>query len=238
MLAVKKIFLAALIALSVLAAYISIRWAIADILETQIRYQLSKAQTAGHRLDAREWRLTQDMLQKTLELHPDYSAYLELAVFFYQVAAGRPQALLDELGWHDSRQQALKYARSALLKRPTWPDLWDDLFQSKIRLKQFDNELTGAMERAVTLGAWEEQVQYDIAFDGLDEWDNLPAAAQQTVLKAMEQTLSMQKDPKSLYKEMQEYASIGKLCQQVSPAPDNVLSLLTQYCRQQNSEMH
>jgi hypothetical protein len=233
--AVRKFSLASLLVLSLLAAYISVRWAIADILETQIRYQLSKAQTIGHTLDAREWRLTQDMLQKVLELHPDYSVYSKLAVFFYQVAASRPQALLDELGWHDGWQQALAYNRSALLKRPSWPYLWDDLFQNKIRLKQFDKELSGAMERAVTLGPWEEAVQYDIAFDGLDKWEWLPAAAQQTVLKAMEQTLSMQQDPKSLYKEMQEYASVGKLCQRINPVLAHEFSMLKQYCQQQNS---
>ncbi|MGR8999688.1 MAG: hypothetical protein ACU88J_11665 [Gammaproteobacteria bacterium] len=230
--AVKKTFLAAVITLSVLAAYISIRWAIADILETQIRYQLSKAQTVHHTLDAREWRLTHDMLKKTLELHPDYSGYLELAAFFYRVAASRSQALVDELGWHDSQQQALEYARSALQKRPSWPYLWDDLFQSKVRLKQFDNELTGAMERAVTLGPWEEPVQYDIAFDGLDEWDNLPTEARQTVLKAMEQNLAMLKNPKSLYEDIEEYANIDKLCQLANLAADPTLSLLKQYCRQ------
>jgi hypothetical protein len=230
--AAKKIFLAAVITSSVLAAYISFRWAIADILETQIRYQLRKAQTEGQKLDVREWRLTRDMLKKTLKLHPDYSGYLELATYFYLVAASRPQTLVDELGWRDTEQQALEYARSALLKRPSWPYLWDDLFQSKIMLKQFDNELTGAMKRAVTLGPWEEPVQYDIAFDGLDEWDNLPTEARQTVLKAMEQNLAMQKNPKSLYEDIGEYDNIDKLCQLANQAPDPALSLLKQYCRQ------
>jgi hypothetical protein len=235
----KKFFLTSLIVLSLLAAYLSVRWAIADILETQIRYQLNKAQTVGQTLDARQWRLTKDMLQKVLKLHPDYSGYLELAVFFYQVAASRPQALVDELGWHDSRQQALEYARFALLKRPTWPYLWDDLFQSKIKLKQFDNELTSAMERAVTLGPWEIDVQEDIGFIGLDSWENLPVAAQQTVLKAMEQTFIMQRDPKPLQEDMQEHANIDKFCQRVIiVAIDDALSMLKQYCQQQNSGMH
>lgn len=235
--AAKKLFLTSLIVFFFLAAYISVRWAIADILETQVRYQLDKAQTGGQSFDARQWRLTHGMLQKALNLHPDYSGYLELAVFFYQVAATRPQELLDELGWHDSQQQALKYARRALLKKPSWPYLWDDLFLSKIRLEQIDNELTGAMERAVTLGPWEEPVQYDIAFDGLDEWENLTAAAQQTVLKAMEQILSMQKNPKSLYEDMEEYDNIVELCHRGNQAPAPASSLLKQYCQQENSEV-
>ncbi len=236
--AAKKFFLTSLIVFSLLAAYLSVRWAIADILETQIRYQLGKAQTVGQTLDARQWRLTHDMLENALKLHPDYSGHLELAVLFYQVAASRSKALLDELDWHDSQQQTLKYARNALLKRPTWPYLWDDLFQSKIKLKQFDNELTGAMERAVTLGSWEESVQYDIAFDGLDHWENLPVEAQQTVLNAMEQTLTMQQDPKPLYKDMVEYASIGKLCQRVNLAPEHLFTMLKQFCQQQSNKMN
>jgi hypothetical protein len=235
--AAKKLFLTPLILILLLAAYLSVRWAIADIFETQIRYQLGKAQTDGQTLDAQQWRLTHNMLQHTLKLHPDYSGYLELAEFFYQVAASRPQALIDELDWHDNQQQALEYARRALLKRPTWPYFWDKLFQSKINLKQFDNELTGAMERAATLGPWEYGVQYDIAFTGLDYWDNLPATAQQTIVKAMEQTLAMRKYPKSLYKDMQEQANIGKLCQRASE-PDQSLEMLGQFCQQYNSVLH
>ncbi|MDD5461451.1 MAG: hypothetical protein PHG00_07440 [Methylococcales bacterium] len=234
--AAKKLFLVSLIALCLLAAYTSIRWAIANILETQIRHQLGKAHTTG--LSSRQWRLTHDMLQNTLQLHPDYSGTLELAVFFHKMAASRPQALLDELGWHDNQQQALEYARSALLKRPSWPYLWDDFIQGKIKLKQFDEELTDAMERAVTLGPWEESVQEDVAFYGLDNLENLPPAAQQIVLNAMEQTLSMQKDKKSLYQDIQESANNGKLCQTLTPESELALGMLKKYCQQSNSAEH
>jgi hypothetical protein len=231
--AAKKLFLASLIAFCLLAAYTSIRWAIADILETQIRYQLGKAQITD--LSSRQWRLADNMLQNALQLHPDYSGTLELAVFFHKMAASRPQALLNELGWQDSQQQALEYARRALLKRPSWPYLWDDFIQGKIKLEQFDDELIDAMERAVTLGPWEESVQEDVAFYGLDNWESLPPAAQQIVLNAMEQTLSMQKDPKSLYQDMQESANIGKLCRMLTPESELALNMLKEFCQQLNS---
>jgi hypothetical protein len=233
--ALKKLLITLLIVLFLLAAYLSVRWAIADILETQIRYQLGKAQTDGQTLDARQWRLTYDMLQTVLKLHPDYSSHLELAVIFYQEAANLPQALLDELGWHDSQEKSLEYARCALLKRPTWPYLWDELFQSKIILNQFDNESTSAMEHAVKLGPWELDVQYDIASTGLDFWHDLPAAAQQTIINAMEQTLTIQQNSELLHKDMQENDNIGKLCQQVNSEPAHRLNMLKQYCQQYNS---
>jgi hypothetical protein len=157
---------------------------------------------------------------------------LELAVFFYQVAASRPKALLDELDWRDSQQQALEYARSALLKRPAWPYLWNELFQSKIKLKQFDNELTGAMERAVTLGPWEQSVQYDVAFTGLDNWDKLEMAARKWVIMALNKTIIMQPDPQPLVKEILAHANIGKLCLSVNEMPEYEMKMLAKYCKQ------
>jgi hypothetical protein len=228
---VRIFLLTPVVLLLLFAAYLSFRWALADVLSIQVRYQLGKAQTVGQSLDAKQWRVTHNLLEKTLWLHPDYSGYLELAEFFYQTASDQPAALMNELGWHDNRENALNFNRRALLARPSWPYFWDELIKNKVNLKQFDSELTGAMKRAINLGPWEESVQYDVAFTGLDQWDSLDMVAQQWAILALDKTLIMQSDPKPLVKQMLAQANIGKLCRSITEMPKNDLKILPKYCK-------
>jgi hypothetical protein len=228
---VKKFFLASIIVLLLTAAYTSGRWAVASLLETQVRHQLGKTGMVGKEFDAKQWRLTYDMLQTVLKLHPNYSSYLELTVFFYQVAETQSPTLLDELEWYNTPEQALNYTRDALLKRPSWPYLWNELFAHKVINNQFDNELTGAMERAATLGKWEYYVQFQIAFTGLENWENLPITGQKIVLKTMEQTLLMKKYPEPLHKYMQKKPNINKLCESVIADSNYTSGNLWQFCQ-------
>lgn len=230
-LAVRIWTLVPVVILLLFASYLSFRWALADVLSTQVWHQLEKAQTTGQSLDAKHWTLSRTWLEKTLWLHPDYSGHLELAEFFYQVAGDQPTELLDELGWHDNHEKALDYARRALLIRPTWPYLWDELILNKVILNQFDNELTGAIERAVTLGPWEKSVQYDVAFTGLDYWDDLEIAARQWIMLAMNRTLFLQRDQQPLLKQILTHANFEKLCLSATEMPEDNVKMLANYCK-------
>lgn len=212
-------------------AYLSFRWALADVLSEQVRYQLAKVQVIPQSMDAKQWQLTRDMLEKTLWLHPDYSNYLDLARFFYHVAGRQPASLLDELGWHDNQQKELDYTRRAILTRPSWPHFWAELIVNKIALNQFDGELTGAMARAITLGPWEYSVQHDIAVNGLEHWDKLEAVARRWVMLALNKSLLMERDPKKWVEELRAHANFGTLCQSVKEMPNVDLKMLARYCQ-------
>lgn len=224
--ALKTCVLLFLFLILLFAAYLSFRWALADILSVQARHQLGKAQTVDQTFNHEQWRLTEDLLATTLELHPDYSGYLEIAEMFYLVASDQPPELLDELGWSDSRQQALDSARRMALIRPSWPYFWNELVRNKVALDQYDNELAGAMERAVTLGPWEEPVQSEIAFTGLDHWQQLPNEARPWVLQALDKILDLRNDPKDLILEIQAHPNFDKLCLSVK------LKTPPRYCQQ------
>jgi hypothetical protein len=213
------------------AAYLSFRWALADALSLQIEYQLSKAKSAKHSLNVKQWGLTQNLLEKVLWLHPDYSENLELAESFYETARKQQTAILQELGWQDTQQKALDYNRRALLISPAWPDYWDKLIKNKVSLKQFDSELAGAMERAVNLGPWEILVQYDVAFIGLEHWDNLDKEAQKWVILALDKTLILQNNQKPKIKQMLAHTNLAKLCHSIPDMPKTDLKILPQYCR-------
>ncbi|WP_157385824.1 hypothetical protein [Methylosarcina fibrata] len=230
--AVRRYLLVTLALLLIGLAYLSFRWALADVLAQQVWHQLDKSQMPGHELDAAQWQQTRDWLEDSVRLHPNYSANLELAEIFYLSAGNQPAGLQDELGWHDSNELALSYTRRALMIKPTWPYLWNDLFLIKVALRQFDRELTNGIERAVTLGPWEKSVQYDIALTGLDYWDNLEPAAHQWVAIAMDKALVMQKNPQPLADDILVHPNIGKLCMSVNEMPENNLKMLARYCKQ------
>jgi hypothetical protein len=213
------------------AAYLSFRWAVADILSIQIRHQLHKAQFVNQPLDAKQWRLTRSLLEKVLWLYPENSDYLELAAFFYQVSADQSPELLNELGWHDSQENALRIVRRTLLLRPSWPYLWDDLIVNKIALQQFDRELTRAFERAVTLGPWEDAVQYDVAFMGLGSWHDLDISVQRLVVGALDRILVMQRDPRKLVKEIRGHPNYAQVCRSLNETSDMDLNTLVEVCK-------
>jgi hypothetical protein len=73
-LAIRLILFTPVLLLLLFGAYLSFRWALADVLVTQVRHQLEKTQIEGQSLDAKQWRLTRNWLDPTLRLHADYSA--------------------------------------------------------------------------------------------------------------------------------------------------------------------
>jgi hypothetical protein len=230
-LAAKLILFTPALLLLLFGAYLSFRWALADILVAQVRYQLEKAQTEEQPLDAKQWLLARQWLENAMQLHPDYSDYLEMAAFFYYVAGIQPKALLDELGWHDNQEKTLAYARRALRIRPSWPYLWNELILSKVALKQFDGELTGALERAVTLGPWEESVLEDIAFTGLDQWNNFEKTAQKWILVAMDKFMEINKNSDPLINELATHENFGKICDARNEVPNASLKMLDKSCK-------
>ncbi len=180
----------------IILATIAVRWSLADVYATQVSHHLDAVKNNASNTSAKQWRQARQHLERTLELRPAYARYFELGEAFYQALDSlefQRHPLIQELGWHDNELEALNYARRGLRLTPSWPQLWNRLVISKVLLQQFDNELTGGMERAAHLGPWEQSVQYTVAILGLDFWPSLPDAAHQQVLQAMEQTLLMDK---------------------------------------------
>jgi tetratricopeptide (TPR) repeat protein len=74
--------------------------------------------------------------------------------------------------------RALDYYRQALTLRPAWPYAWVDIAALKITRQHIDAEYAHAMQRALTLGPWQANVQASIAGGGLTVWNKLPAMLQ------------------------------------------------------------
>jgi tetratricopeptide (TPR) repeat protein len=192
----------------------AIRWSLADVYATQVTHHLDTVNVDSSNKNAGQWRLARQYLDRTLALRPAYGRYFELAETFYQVldsleSDGNP--LIQELSWRNNAFEALDNADRGLRLTPSWPYLWRQLALSKLALKQFDDKLTGAFERAIHLGPWEREVQYDVAVLGLDDWPNLKEETRFHVVKAMEQSLMMdQIRPDKFYDIKQVCEQFGK----------------------------
>ena len=211
-------------------SYLSLRWAIADVLSIQVRHQLGVAQTVGRSLDVKKWTLTHSLLEKVLWLRPDYSGSLELAEFFYDIASNQDKKLLTQLNWKDTREKSLGFARQALLLRPTSSFLWIRLASNKLALKQFDNELSDAIERAATLSPWDSGVQYEISLMGLDFWDQLEPKTHRLLLQAADKILLIDIDSGYFAKELMRHANIGKLCETAKTTSGFKPDRLNKFC--------
>ena len=229
-------FIIPILFLLLYAAYICFRWAFADILSVQVRYQIGKAQTIGQTMSAKQWRLSREMLQKTLKLHPDYSDYLDMGKLFFQVASVQKAPLLAELNWPNSKQIALDYARDAVLARPSWPYFWNELILLKAALSQFDGEMVGALQRALTLGAWEEPILYDITNMGLEHWDKLPENSYPWIVLAVDKTLVVLNTEQTVVKAIQTHVNIGKVCLNTHGYSKNSIKALRYLCRHLSSD--
>jgi hypothetical protein len=176
----------------VVLAGIALRWSLADVYATQLSHHLHTLNNRSTNKNAEQWRLARQHLEKSLELRPVYARYFELGEKFYQkldMLEADKNPLIKELAWHKNEEKALDYARRGLRLMPSWPYLWKQLVLSKLTLKQFDDELTGAFERAVYLGPWERSVQNDLVILGLNEWRNLSSEARLSVASAINQIL-------------------------------------------------
>lgn len=179
----------------IILAGIAMRWSLADIYAIQLSHHLDTVNQDLSNKNDDQWRLSHRHLEKTLELRSAYARYLELAGAYYQNVEFlrlNNEALAQELGGSSNELKFLDYARRSLRLTPSWPYLWSRLAATKLVLGQFDDELTGAMERVMDLGPWERSIQYKLAIFGLNNWPNLQEKAQLQILKAMDQTSAME----------------------------------------------
>ncbi|MTI12907.1 hypothetical protein [Sansalvadorimonas verongulae] len=79
------------------------------------------------------------------------------------------------------QQQGIQAYREAIKMRPAWPYTWADLAMAKARANEIDQEFFNALERATTLGPWEQPVMNTVTQLGLWYGDWLPATVKTAV---------------------------------------------------------
>lgn len=180
---------------SIILAVAAFRWSLADVYATQVGHHLDTLNSDLSNKNAEQWRMAKQHLARALELRPADARYFDLAESFYQnvdaLETSKNAFILQELKWRGSERKALKYARRALRLAPSNSYLWGRMMVSKLGLLQFDDELTGTIERSVKLGPWVRSTQYRTAIAGLYYWPFLQDAARPHILEAIEHVLIM-----------------------------------------------
>lgn len=210
------------IAVLLLAAGQCFRWALADVWATQVSHQLRQPG-----LSDEEWRLAGQMLGQALRLNPGRASSLELAGQFYQAQAYRQSQPKNVASRQDYRQAALVAFRRAVRLNPAWPYLWGRLALAKVGLQQYDQELSGALDRVAQLGPWEKSLQYDAAVMGLAVAGHLSPLGREALYRAMEQSLTMQ--TKDAQQTLMAQFKLKNLCADLG-AMDNKLPNLSRRC--------
>ena len=173
------------------------RWALADILHVQVDYLLETVNAKSTNKTVNDWRQAEGQLAEVLQLRGDNTRYLETAESFYQTLdslESEAPALLAELGWKGSEAKALDFARAGLVLKPTWPYLWKQLILSKLGLKQFDNELSGAFDAVIRLGLYQNYIAFEISALGIADWEHLDPHSRQSVMQALDFFMLLNKD--------------------------------------------
>lgn len=191
------------------------RWSIADINASQVIFHLDVVDNSSSNKDLHAWQIAQKQLNYMLMLRPNDAQYLDFAEYFYDILCSLEQSrpdLITALALQKNDQEALRYARSALKLRPTWPNFWKEYAKYKIKLHQFDAELFLAYQQAVKLGRWEKFIQYKLAKLGVGHWDDMGIETRQWVLQAAEQTLVIEDIDFQEPRKLAHLTNITKVC--------------------------
>ena len=162
-----------LILLVVMAVWAG-RWMVADIYAYQAKRYLVRWQDA-HRVEAYEdIERAQQLINTALSLDGGNPKFMEYAARIDEWHATQRVKRLSAKDKKRVLEHALQLYRDAIALRPAWPFTWVALVSTKNRLRQYDDELFHAFERATTLGPWEGGVQLRVAKEGFRAWRHLP----------------------------------------------------------------
>ncbi len=135
---------------------------------------------------AQEWQQVRELVHAALDWTPEDPRLLQLAGRLYEWGALIGQAR------EERSDQALRYYRASLSRRPTWPYAWAELAAAKARFGQIDAEFQRAFARALETGPWEPEVQLNIARAGFLAFRQLNRANRAALARTIQRMSSRQ----------------------------------------------
>ncbi|QWF70048.1 hypothetical protein KEF85_11875 [Methylomonas paludis] len=219
---IKYASLSLLIVFFIYLAYLSVKWAIASVIEVQLRHQLGEAQSQlTTNLTIEDWQNIATQLSFAEQMHENNSELSILGMFANQVKGQKfeQQQLRDAA--NIAYQQSIKDAEKGLKLRPSWTALWEGLVVNKIHSGQYDNTLEAGFERIVSLGRWEYSAQYQLVYNAFLNWNKLTEFEHILVGKAFKQLYIMTLKTDILIKNLTEGVNKSIIC--VNDSKDLIL---------------
>lgn len=164
-------------ALALFVVFSAVRLGAADLLCGYAADRMAKWPQGGG--DASSVDGVSRILDAVRWIAPDNPDVYEAAARLDMVRADRPDAGDEE------RETALRHGitqiRHAISLRPVSPYGWAILLRLKSGLGEYDAEFRRSLERTVSLGPWEPDLQVMVADVGLRAWAALPDAERKMV---------------------------------------------------------
>lgn len=214
----------------VLSIWVS-SWGLADIFAYQaLRYERSwsardTVATLAEWDEAKSWAL----LAKQFNSHnPDYSEMLGRLYYWRFLVEDQPVSSLAEQ--NEYLDQGLSYLRSAIEKRPTWPETWAYLIRLKSVAGNLDDEYWYAWDKSYQLGRWETYVQEKLLESGLQHWENFTVVQQNKMLSVLDDMMSKPYSQLTAFSLIDFYERFSELCPRVSAALLDNIKIMKDQC--------
>lgn len=140
--------------------------------------------------DSGDWNTAYERLSLAHRVNPlnaDYSADLGRLM---EWRAWRRVLNGEESG--PDREEAGRFYRQALGKRPSWGFAWAHLAENRLLAGYRDSVFLEALDNAMRLGAWEPLVQRKVAWMGMATWGDLPPELRRPVEESVRRAVDME----------------------------------------------
>lgn len=166
-------------ALLLFAIFSAVRIGAADLLSGYVRHEMAAWSSAAARPDAAGLAAVSRAIDAARWIAPDNPDLHEDMARLDLVRSGMPGTPGAERT--GLLRQGVEAIRRAIALRPASSYSWAILLRLKHELGEYDAEFRRSLERTVTLGPWEPELQLVVADIGWSAWAGLPGAEREMV---------------------------------------------------------
>jgi len=197
----------------------ALSWGLSDIFAGQtLRYERSWLKN-DHSVDeidewnkAKYWATLASSLNAS---NPDHYEMLGRLYFWRFLVEDSPVTSPEE--WGQYLNQGLLNFRSAIERRPTWPETWARLLRLKSITGNLDEEFWYAWDKSQQLGRWETFIQEKLLESGLQHWGVLTNNQQNKVLSVLSDMISKPYSQLTAFALVDIHERFSEICPRVTP---------------------
>jgi hypothetical protein len=167
------------------------RRGLADMASLRANADLMAWAQAGKVPSFERWDRAEESLRAAQRLAPGDAAMHDRLARAYEVVAVSPAVGASRDTYLD---YALLHFRQVTSMRPAWPYAWMGVATQSYRLGRVNDELFGALARAMRYGPWEPGVQLGASEIGLALWDRLDPPLREQVRQNWRRTAYRQSE--------------------------------------------
>jgi len=206
-------------------------WGLADVFANQVNRHERLWLVNGFVSDIDEWNQVKGWATLSSKLnnsHPDYFETLGRLYYWRFFVEGSPINSLEEQ--NEYLHEGLTQFRSAIEKRPTWPQTWARLVKLKSITGNLDEEYWYAWDKSQELGQWETFVQEELLESGLQHWEDFTPEQRSKVISVLVDMLSKPYSEFTAVTLVEAYEMLAEVCEQIPSKPLRIAKRMKGSC--------